>query len=192
MRNYFLFLTISGFMVFQGCAIRPDARYYNEPMEEETVESSDGELESPSNQPAVKNHTNNIPNRLSISENQFAKFQQEIQRFWGAPYKWGGASPSGTDCSGLISTVYKKAFNMKLPHSSKLLFNKGKAVSATDLFFGDLVFFAFSKTQLPSHVGIYIKSGMFLHASESEGVTLGKLKKSPWHEAYWGARRIIQ
>jgi probable lipoprotein NlpC len=118
------------------------------------------------------------------------KFKNEIQKFWGVPYTWGGASPKGTDCSGLIVALFKNAFGLSLPHSTKGLYQLGERVSSHELRFGDLIFFNNGKGTNPTHVGIFITRNIFLHASIRDGVSMAKLDKPPYNKQFIGARRL--
>ena len=150
--------------------------------------------------PAPEMNTREIPprkeNRILATEIEnpgvVDLFKKEIQRFWGAPYVWGGASPAGTDCSGLIVTIYKRAMNISLPHSTYQLYRQGRSISGRELLFGDLLFFAPGGRGEPSHVGLYVAKGLFLHASVAEGVTLSRLADKPYFQEYLGARRILR
>lgn len=91
--------------------------------------------------------------------------------FCGVPYVWGGASPSGFDCSGLVMYVYA-AFGKKLPHSSFGQQAMCTQISESQLQPGDLVFFNGG-----SHVGIYVGGGSFVHApTEKDHVKVTSLK----------------
>jgi cell wall-associated NlpC family hydrolase len=79
----------------------------------------------------------------------------------GVPYAWGGASPSGFDCSGLVSWVYGR-LGVTLPHNSAALYGVGRSVRTDELRPGDLVFFSGL-----GHVGMYIGSGRMIHAPQS-------------------------
>jgi len=122
----------------------------------------------------------------------YQKFVAEIKKFLGAPYVWGGASPAGTDCSGLISTVFKRAADMDLPHSTQQLSQRGKTVSVKQIKFGDLVFFNNGQGKNPTHVGFYLAKGNFIHASESQGVIVSKLTDVPYKNQYLGAKRLLK
>jgi cell wall-associated NlpC family hydrolase len=79
----------------------------------------------------------------------------------GVPYVWGGSSPSGFDCSGLVSWAYGR-LGVRLPHSSYALYNRGRRVARSRLKRGDLVFFyGFG------HVGMYLGRGRMVHAPSS-------------------------
>jgi cell wall-associated NlpC family hydrolase len=97
-----------------------------------------------------------------ITPNAFGlKAATYARRFLGVPYVWGGSSPSGFDCSGLVRFVYAH-FGISLPHSSYADFGLGKRVSRQGLRPGDLVFF-----DGLGHVGMYIGGGRFIEAPHS-------------------------
>jgi cell wall-associated NlpC family hydrolase len=89
----------------------------------------------------------------------------EARKYLGVKYVWGGESPTGFDCSGLVQYVYKK-FGVNLPRVSQDQAHAGKAVSAADAKAGDLVFYHNPAT----HVGIYLGNGMMLDAPNSKSV----------------------
>jgi cell wall-associated NlpC family hydrolase len=87
------------------------------------------------------------------------------QRYLGVPYVWGGASPSGFDCSGLTMYVYGQ-LGISLPHYTGAQWNAGPHVSMSQLAPGDLVFFYSGL----SHVGLYMGGGLFIHAPHTGDV----------------------
>ncbi len=104
-------------------------------------------------------------------------------QYLGVPYVWGGSSPKGFDCSGLVMYVYRKV-GVSLPHSSRMQYGYGRPVSRNDLEPGDLVFFH----NPISHVGIYIGDGQMINAA---GTGKGVRIDDVWSSSYYGACRII-
>jgi peptidoglycan DL-endopeptidase CwlO len=106
-------------------------------------------------------------------------------RYLGVPYRWGGASPSGYDCSGLVMYVYGK-IGISLPHHAASQFGYGRSVSRSQLRPGDLVFF-----NGLSHVGIYVGGGSFVHAPHTGDVVKISSLWDSWYAATWvGGRRL--
>ena len=111
------------------------------------------------------------------------------EKYLKTPYRFGGESPRGFDCSGFVKFVYDK-HGKKLPRTADVQYKTGKKVARSKLKPGDLVFFnTYGKGV--SHVGIYYGGGNFIHASSSRGVIITKLEESYWKPRYLGARRIM-
>lgn len=109
------------------------------------------------------------------------------KKFIGVPYRWGGTSSNGFDCSGFIKSVYA-AHGLDVKRMADEQYFGGTKVKREDLITGDLVFFS---TYLPgvSHVGIYIGDNKFIHSSSSRGVTIDSLDSGYYKSCYVGACR---
>lgn len=116
------------------------------------------------------------------------RLQKYFSNWQGTPYKFGGLSKRGVDCSGFIYLTYRDVFGRKIPRTTELQAGIGKTVSRKNLRIGDLVFF---KTGLRQrHTGVYIGQGKFIHASSSKGVTTSRLKTPYWSKHYWKSIRV--
>jgi peptidoglycan DL-endopeptidase CwlO len=110
---------------------------------------------------------------------------QIAMSYLGVPYVWGGASPSGFDCSGLVMYAFDQ-LGISLPHSSYAMWNYGVSVPEDQLEPGDLVFF-----EDLGHVGLYIGGGEYVNAPYTGSVVSVASLDTGWSAAnYVGARRI--
>lgn len=138
-----------------------------------------------------------------------AALKQALRAYLGTPYRYGGTSPSGVDCSGLVLKVYEEA-GIQLPRTAEKQFQAGEEVSLKELRYGDVLFFnhycqhepSFSFASIitdiftkrnarPCHNGIYIGQGRFIHASPRRGVCVSNLEHETWRRSLIGARRYL-
>jgi hypothetical protein len=123
-------------------------------------------------------------------ENSTAKERMlmEIIKYLDTPYKYGGTTKSGIDCSAFTKTMYKNVLSFDLERTARHQFKQGDKVE--ELQFGDLVFFNTRKRVKPGHVGIYIGDNLFAHASSTKGVTISSLEHNYYAGRFMGARRF--
>lgn len=115
----------------------------------------------------------------------------EIIKYLNTPYKFGGNSMSGIDCSAFTQTVFREALSIPILRSAREQYTQGLVISdKSELKFGDLVFFNTRRRVRPGHVGIYIGDNLFAHASTKLGVTISSLDHNYYSARYMGARRI--
>jgi cell wall-associated NlpC family hydrolase len=107
----------------------------------------------------------------------------------GAPYRQGGADPSGFDCSGFTQYVFSQ-YGLSLPREVREQYRVGKTIGPQDLAPGDILFFTTTDPG-PSHVAIAIGGDQFVHAPSSTGVVrVEHLSSSYWSPRFLGARRV--
>lgn len=111
-----------------------------------------------------------------------------VDEWYGTPYRMGGVSRKGVDCSAFVQAVYLSAFAVSLPRTARDQYNTARIISTTELQEGDLVFF--NTRGGVSHVGIYLQNNKFIHASTSYGVTVSDMFDSYYIKRFIGAGRI--
>jgi len=120
-----------------------------------------------------------------------SKILTEAVGLLNTPYKYGGNSENGIDCSAFTQKVFQNSIELQLPRSTREQYLIGDKISKDEeLNFGDLVFFKTRKRSSPSHVGIYIGDNKFMHASRKKGVMVSSLEEKYWTPRYIGARRL--
>ncbi len=145
------------------------------------------------------------PPSVSLSP-QEAALEVALNDFYAAPYRYGGTTPAGVDCSGLIQALYQRV-GIHLPRTVAQQYQAGQPVRRQDLRFGDVVFFnRYCQNRSPQvytaglllpgwgsqvcHDGFYLGRGRFVHASP-RGVFISRLDAEVWRVSYCGARRYL-
>lgn len=131
-------------------------------------------------------------NSAGSSENtsQREKFIMEIIKYIDTPYKYGGNSDKGIDCSAFTQTIFANVSSYSLPRSAREQYEIGYSVDRDELKFGDLIFFNTRRRVKPGHVGIYIGENLFAHSSTKLGVTISSLDEDYYSRKFMGGRRI--
>lgn len=138
------------------------------------------------NQNKKEESTDEVVAAVTI-KNQSDTIINKAKSFLGTPYVWGGTSPSGFDCSGFIQYVYKES-DIVIPRTVSEIWNFTNMVSSPSI--GDFVFFETYQPG-PSHMGIYLGDGNFIHAGSTNGVEISNLNDNNyWSSRYLGAKRI--
>lgn len=128
--------------------------------------------------------------RLSDSITVIAQLNEQLTHWRGTPYRYGGLSRGGVDCSGFVYLTFRDQFAMQLPRSTIDQTDIGTRIDKSDLLPGDLVFFKTGSGENGLHVGIYDTDNTFIHASTSQGVIRSSLDNVYWRKVFWQARRI--
>jgi lipoprotein Spr len=111
-----------------------------------------------------------------------------INDWIGKPYRWGGVSKKGIDCSAFVRELYGKVMDQYLPRNSRQQYGYVNPIKKEDLRVGDLVFFKI-KTRDISHVGVYLGDNKFVQSSK-QGVNVSSLDHPYWKKYYYKAGRL--
>lgn len=128
--------------------------------------------------------------RLSDSITVIAQLNDQLSHWRGTPYRYGGLSRGGVDCSGFVYLTFREKFDLQLPRSTVDQTDVGTRIDKSELLPGDLVFFKTGSGENGLHVGIYDTDNTFIHASTSQGVIRSSLDNVYWRKVFWQARRI--
>ena len=163
MRAFFPCLALSAAVLLAGCGTTP-----------------------PPSSPSSPTRTTPYSN---LSPDQASDIAIHALGLVGTPYRYGGNTPdSGFDCSGLIGYVYKSRAGVAPPRTVAQLGGFGQAVDSSDLRTGDLVIFGAGRN--PTHAGIYVGEGRFVHAPSTGGtVRLDQLASNYWSKQKTAFRR---
>lgn len=131
-----------------------------------------------------------IVDTLSSIPTSYERLLMTVINYLGTPYKFGGNSRKGIDCSAFTRTIFMETFNIELPRSTLEQIKIGIPVPRQELKFGDLVFFNTRRRQNPGHVGIYLWDDYFVHASTKYGVIVSSMANGYYDKRFVGARRI--
>lgn len=128
---------------------------------------------------------------LSASETGVVTRLLDAADDWmGTPYRFGGTTQSGVDCSAFVRAIYDAAFGVALTRSTRTQVREGRSVPRHDLRAGDLVFFKTGRDQ--RHVGIYLGQNRLLHASSARNrVLVDDFGQDYFQRTYWTARRFL-
>lgn len=124
------------------------------------------------------------PSRLSKSVDSAKKIARTALSMRGYPYRWGGTTKRGFDCSGFTKYLYSKVKGVTIPRTAAAQYKFGQKVAGKDLKPGDLLFFA-TRGRHVGHVGVYVGNGKMVHAANPRaGVKMDSLS------GYWGKRLV--
>ena len=131
-----------------------------------------------------------IPTAELPSGNRIQIMLKHALALLGTPYRWGGTSTQGFDCSGLVGYVFQNTLGIELPRISRDMAKSGELVSErSKLTAGDLVFFG--RKGRVNHVGIYVGEGQFVHAPRTgKDVMVSRMDSGYWSNKYLEGRRV--
>jgi len=139
--------------------------------------------------------TRELSNRLGIQVTSRDNYElyNTVAQWLGTPYRRGQSSIRGTDCSGFVMNVYRSVYGKHLArNSADILRVNCRSIPRQSLREGDLVFFATNRnSRRVSHVGVYLKNGLFAHASTSRGVIISSLDEV-YYRQRWVSGGVVR
>lgn len=150
--------------------------------------AASGEAETAAD-PVVRAYARQLGMHLDGSEN--LDLIAAVAEWLGTPYRWGGCSRSGIDCSCLVREIYKTVYGIRLKRTCLTMYrNNLRSIVPEALQEGDVVCFNTRGSRV-SHIGIYLKDGKFVHASQSSGVRISSLHHPYYKKRFTVACRVI-
>ena len=151
------------------------------------VVPEEDDLENFINQSLVLSQINHISKTVG---SQASDLVVNAMGFLGVPYKRGGSTTNGFDCSGFVRAIYENTLGLVLPHNAKAQAAATQTIDKAELQPGDLVFFNTLRKTF-SHVGIYVGEGRFIHSPRAGGeVRIENMSDTYWRNRFNGARRV--
>jgi lipoprotein Spr len=114
-----------------------------------------------------------------------------IDKWYGAPYHYGGRELTGVDCSAFVCILYQQVYGVDLSGPAGDLYTQCDKVKVADLKEGDLVFFRINSKNI-SHVGVYLQNNKFVHASVHSGVVIDDLSEAYYKKYFYKAGRLLK
>jgi len=117
---------------------------------------------------------------LSLNDySQISKLDSFINTWIGTPYRYGGTSLKGIDCSGFAQKMYEDVFDVLIPRTAKTQYRAATKVSKDEMSIGDLLFFMSSSSPSGWHVAVYLGNNLYMHAANRRiGVVMDELTSS--------------
>jgi cell wall-associated NlpC family hydrolase len=137
---------------------------------------------------------------MSVSDDEYtlagiskSEILSNSMDLFGTPYRFGGVSTRGLDCSAFTRLIFYKVAGIEIPRTAREQVNIGAKIKKIgELQFGDLIFFHTYSRRFASHVGIYLGDGLFVHSGTRYGVSIASLTSQYYNKRFIGGRRLTE
>lgn len=126
---------------------------------------------------------------VSLDTSSNLNLYYKIYEWVGTPYRYGGETKKGIDCSAFTNVIYESVYNIDLERDSRSIFQQTQIIPRSELREGDLVFFRIRRGGV-SHVGVYLGDNKFVHASTQRGVIISDLREDYYRRYYYKSGRV--
>ena len=195
-----LLLIFTASLIFSSCRT---SKTITEKTKKETILKDNKEAETINNHKSVDKAIDSVcPDPSQTIQTKYAGILEEtpkdlenikllefIDHWYGVPYKYGGRSKKGVDCSNFVSLIYDQVYGKTISGSSASLINLCSPVKKEALKEGDLVFFKIQQDKV-SHVGFYLRNNKFVHATTKGGVMINDLDEVYYQKYFYKAGRV--
>ncbi len=149
-------------------------------------------IDKPKKDNVVRNTDSNpVKEKLGLSSKEIknSKLYSFINDWYGVPYKYGGCTKSGVDCSCFTNNLFETVYGKKTPRTAGDIYTVCDKVNTDKLKQGDLVFFKTNGNSI-SHVGVYLMDNKFVHASTGKGVMINDMSETYYKKYFYSAARL--
>ncbi|HVA99343.1 MAG TPA: C40 family peptidase [Bacteroidia bacterium] len=129
--------------------------------------------------------------KLGVPQNDISNIAlyRLIDKWYGVPYKFGGKTMAGIDCSDFVSVVFHDVYDKNISGTAASMYEQCKKISTKNLREGDLIFFKIGTKNI-SHIAIYLQNNKFVHATVHRGIMIDDLNESYYKKYYFACGRF--
>lgn len=184
--KYWLYISMICFLLLSSCGIFRKSGSENE-QPEKKKKTALLELEKEKKHLLQKKYAPLL--NLPHTEIKNLQLYSLIDDWYGIPYKYGGKTKEGIDCSNFVTLIFNSVYNRNISANSNALHQMCDSINTNDLKEGDLVFFKIEQEKI-SHLGFYLANGRFIHATSKKGIMINNLEETYYRKHFFSAGRL--
>jgi cell wall-associated NlpC family hydrolase len=152
-----------------------------------SIQRSESKIDSAERKALLDKYSRLVGESISPKELPLYRF---VDVWWGVPYRYGGTTRVGVDCSAFVQQLYREVYRKEVARSTTELYKQARKIPKRKLKMGDLVFFDLTGSKKITHVGVYLQNGRFAHASTKKGVRIDYLGDPYYRKQKYIAARL--